>query len=58
MNKIWSLNFVFSVNQLSFTLEKSEAAAQNEHTLTKPDAASTKRKCETEEKTDKTKMVL
>eukprot|EP00105_Crassostrea_gigas_P043988 XP_019928136.1 PREDICTED: uncharacterized protein LOC105341556 [Crassostrea gigas] len=47
-----------NVNQLSLTLEKPEGAAQNEQTLTKPDAASTKRKCETEEKTDKTKMVL
>lgn len=39
-------------------MEKPKAAEQNEQALTKPDAASSKRKCEPEVKTDKTKMVL
>lgn len=58
MNQILSLNYAFTVNQVPLILEKPEAAAQHEQAFTKQDAASSKRKCETEVKTDKTKMVL
>lgn len=45
-----------NVKQNPLTLEKTEPAAQNEQMLTKPDVSS-KRKCETGEKTEKAKML-
>lgn len=45
-----------NANQNPLILEKPESAAQNDHSFTTPDAASIKRKCETEVKTEKKKM--
>lgn len=45
-----------NVNQNSLSLDKTEPAAQNEQTLTKPDVLS-KRKYETDVKTEKAKMM-
>nr|XP_034335258.1 uncharacterized protein LOC105343809 isoform X4 [Crassostrea gigas] len=46
-----------NVNQNPLKLEKPESAAQNDQSFTTPDAASIKRKCETEVKTEKKKML-